>query len=298
MTVWPEQRAVEVADGVVAILHGQGEAGVSNAGLVLAGDHSLVIDTMTFPEMARGILDELERRRAAARVVLNTHHHVDHIGGNSVFAAAGARLVAHPETVRVIEAGGRPTEVYDGFMPQFRGLFATLEIVVPEPALGDGDGLDLPEGVELPTFVPAHTPADVAVWLPGPRALFTGDLCFFGVVPLALQGLLSTWIDALDALLALGPAVVVPGHGPVGGPAEVAVVRDHLAALLDAGRRAVADGVTLDDAVGAFDAGPVGEWLEGERTLVNLDRAMQEARGEIAAGDLDAIPTSFPRLLH
>jgi len=295
VTAWPEQRPVEVADVVVAIVHGHGESGVSNAGLVIDGDAALVVDTMTFPEMADGIVAELGRRRARPVTVLNTHHHVDHVGGNSVLAAAGGRLVAHPETARVIEHGGRPNEVYDGFMPQFRGRFASLDIVAPEPTIDD---LDLPTGVELRAFVPAHTPADVAVWLPERRVLFTGDLCFFGVAPLALQGLVSSWVTALDALLALGPETVVPGHGPVGGPDDVRVVRDHLAALLTAGRDAVGAGASLDDAVAAFDAGPVAGWLESERTPVNLERAMQEARGEIRAGDLDAIPSTFPSLLR
>ena len=179
-------------------------------------------------------------------------------------------------------------------MTAFPGRFADLEVLAPDPV---DETLDLPLGAALRSYVPAHTPGDTAVWLADERILFTGDLCFFGVTPLALQGLLSSWIVALDDLIALEPTVVVPGHGPVGGVADIVVVRDHLAALLAHGRAAVASGATLDDALASFDAGPVAEWLEAERAAVNLERAMQEARGEIDEHELSVIPPSFGRLL-
>ena len=293
MPEWPDQQAVEIGDGVVALVQGDGGAGVSNAGLVLEDGTALVVDTLMFPEMAQGLVDELAHREATAEVVLNTHHHVDHIGGNALFA--GARIVAHPRTVDTVHASGHPVAIYDAFMTAFRGRFADLEVVAPEPV---ADALDLPLGAALRSYVPAHTPGDTAVWLGDDRILFTGDLCFFGVTPLALQGLVSSWITALDDLLALEPVTVVPGHGPVGGPEDITLVRDYLANLLEHGRAAVADGVSLDDALAAFDRGAVEDWIEPERDVVNLERAMQEARGEIDQDELTVIPPSFGRLLH
>lgn len=293
MTVWPDQEVVDVADGVVAVLQGRGEAGVSNAGLVIEGGNALVVDSFMFPEMAVGLRREVERRNTRPVALLNTHHHVDHIGGNAVFA--DARLVAHPKAVETIEATGHPTAVYDGFMPAFRGRFDELEIVPPTSDLAS---LDKPRDAVLHPFAPAHTAGDVAVWVPGERVLFTGDLCFFGVTPLALQGLLSAWIEAIEALLRLEPLAVVPGHGPIGGPGDMKAVADHLRRLAEHGRRAVDGGATLDEALETFDPGPAGEWLESERTVVNLERAMQEARGEIDRDDVSAFPASFARLLQ
>jgi glyoxylase-like metal-dependent hydrolase (beta-lactamase superfamily II) len=292
VVTWPRQQVVELADGVVAVIHGDGEAGVSNAGLVIDDGRALVVDTMMFPEMGQGLVDELAHRGATADVVVNTHHHVDHVGGNSLFG--NARLLAHPRTVDTVHAMGMPAAIYDGFMPAFRGQFDHLELVAPEPVV---EAPDLPLQAALRGYAPAHTPGDTAVWLEAEGILFTGDLCFFGVTPLAVQGLVSTWIAALDDLLLLGPAVVVPGHGPVGGVDDVRLVRDHLQALFEHGRRAVGAGVSLDEALSEFDAGQVGEWIESERTLVNLERAMQEARGEIDPDDVSAVPPSFARLL-
>jgi glyoxylase-like metal-dependent hydrolase (beta-lactamase superfamily II) len=290
MTTWPDQAVTEVADGVVAVIQGGGEAGVANAGLVIADRQALVVDTMMFPEMAAGLVAELDRRGARAEVVLNTHHHIDHIGGNAVFPAA--RVVAHAGTVATVHASGHPWQIYDSFMSAFRGHFEDLEVRPPDPFPAE---LDLPNDAQLLSFAPAHTPADTAVWLESPRVLFTGDLAFFGVRPLALQGFVSTWVRALDELIALEPAVVVPGHGPIGTVDDLIGARTYLAAVLAHGRNAVADGVDLDEAVAGFDG---GDGIEAERDLVNIERAMQEARGEIDATHLDVLPPSFARLLH
>lgn len=296
MTVWPEQRATEVGDGVVAVIHGNGEAGVSNAGFVVDGDDALVVDTMTFPQMARQLRDHVERRGATPKLVLNTHPHIDHVGGNAVFADAGAPVVAHPVIARTVEATGLPVAIFDAFMPAFRGEFAKIDLHPPVPLTDDEAAL--PRGAQLRSYVPAHTAPDTAVWLPGDGVLFTGDLCFFGVAPLAIQGLLSTWVAALDDLIALEPRAVVPGHGPVGTVDDMRTVRDHLASVLDAGRRAVADGVALDDAYDDLDLGPVAGWIELERVKPNLERAMQEARGEASANRLDVLPPTSASLLH
>ena len=291
---WPEQRAVDVADGIVAILHGEGEAGVSNAGFVIDGSEALVVDTMMFPAMAKGLRDELERRGASPTLVLNTHPHIDHVGGNAAFA--DTRVVAHPVAAATVRTTGLPVPIFDAFMPAFRGEFAALGEVTPPDDLPDP--LELPRNGALRSYVPAHTPSDTVVWMPDERVLFTGDLCFFGVAPLAIQGLVSGWIAALDDLVALDPAVVVPGHGPVGTTAEIAALRAHFGRLVDAAGKAVEAGASIDDAYAELERDEVHDWLEAERIKPNLERAMQELRGEISATNLDVLPPSAFALLH
>lgn len=292
--IWPEQRAVDVADGVVAVLHGEGEAGVSNAGFVLEGSDALVVDTMMFPEMARGLRDELDRRGARPKLVLNTHPHIDHVGGNAAFA--DTTVVAHPVAATTVRTTGLPVPIFDAFMPAFRGEFAKLGEVHPPEALPQP--LELPRGALLRSYVPAHTPSDTVVWLPGERVLFTGDLCFFGVAPLAIQGLVSGWIAALEDLIALDPATVVPGHGPVGSTADISALRDHFVRIVDTARRAVDAEATIDDAYAELPRDEVHEWLEAERIKPNLERAVQELRGEISPEHLDVLPPSAFALLH
>lgn len=287
MNTWPKQQVCEVADGIVVIVHGQGEVGVSNASFIVEGNRAMVVDTMTFPEMARGMVHEIARRGAHVDAVVNTHHHIDHVGGNTLFA--GVPIVAHPASVQALQQLGLPVSRYDRLMPQFRGHFATLELSIPQPLF---DQIVPPRAGVLQAFTPAHTAADVTVWFPSSRVLIAGDLCFIGVTPLAVNGLISGWIAALDALIALQPAVVVPGHGPIGTMQDLIVLRDYFLAIQHTGREAVAHNLSPQDAQALLDTGPVAEWIESERNLINLERAMQEASGEIHRLALSAMPPS------
>lgn len=290
MSSWPKQTTYEVAEHIYAVIHGQGEMGVSNAAFIVEQARAFVIDTMTFPEMAASMAHEIARRGAHVETVLNTHHHIDHMGGNKTFA--DARILAHPRSIQAGQQLGFPIAVYEHLMPQFQGRFANLELVVPQP---------LPEQVALPqhgtllAFTPAHTAADLAVWFPTARVAITGDICFKGVVPLALNGLISGWIEALDALIALQPAVVVPGHGPLGTLEDLFVLREYFLTIQRIGREAVHANASLQDALAQLDPGLLAGWDEQKRHAINLERVMHEARGEISRTNLAAALLSEPK---
>lgn len=103
---------------------------------------------------------------------------------------------------------------------------------------------------ELANPAPAHTPGDSYVWLPQERIVFTGDIVFTGRL-LGVMDFSDTkgWIDAFDAVAALAPLQVVPGHGPA-VPLETARAdtRDYLATL----RREI--GALIDDGGSITDA--------------------------------------------
>lgn len=287
MSQWPRQTIHEVAEGIFSIVHGQGEVGVANASFVIEQGQAFVIDTMTFPEMAAHMAREIARRGAHVDAVLNTHHHIDHMGGNKVFA--DACIVGHPASISTVQKLGLPAPIYDRLMPQFKGRFADLELLIPVPLPHD---MTPPQGAQLLSFTAAHTPADIAVWFPQTRVLITGDICFNGVVPLAVNGLISGWIEALATLLALEPAVVVPGHGSIGTLEDLRTLRDYFTAIQQRGREAVQENLPLQDALVQFDPGPLAGWIEPERHAINLERVMQEERGEISRTDLSTMPLS------
>jgi glyoxylase-like metal-dependent hydrolase (beta-lactamase superfamily II) len=290
MSDWPTRRICEVADGIFTVVHGQGEVGVANATFVIEGQQTLVIDTMTFPAMALTMAEEITRRGGRVEIVLNTHHHIDHVGGNALFA--DSCILAHPASIGALQKLGLPVPVYHRLMPRFKDHFADLELVMPAPLPAH---LTLPRAGNLLAFAPAHTPADVAVWFPHSRVLIAGDLSFHGVVPLAVNSLISGWLAALDTLIALEPEVVVPGHGAIGSLADLYVLREYFTALWRLGRMAVQEHLTLRDALACFDPGPLAGWIEAERHAINLERVLQEIQGEISAADLSAMPLSTQR---
>jgi cyclase len=265
---------VEVGDGIVAIVSEPGTMGRSNSTLIRSGGAAMVVDTMLLPEMSQRIAEVARALGVTVDTVLHTHHHADHCGGNSVFG--DARIVAHHPTVPdIAKVLGEP-DLLDRIMPWHAGRFAALGARVPEPV--DVADLDIPSDGEALVFGPAHSFHDVALWFPAARVLIAADLCFSGVTPLGLHGSLPGWAEALGKLIALEPDVVVPGHGPVTTRQALADVRGYLLGLIAAAEDAVRSGGTADDALAGFDPGPVGDWLESDRTKLNMAKAIGEAR--------------------
>jgi len=270
------QRVVDVADGMFAAINGDGSLGLANSVVVQDGRSALVVDATLLPRMADDVRAEIDRRGARAELVLNTHHHADHVGGNAAFA--GVRVAGHPVTAQIVRRMMGHESELGRLMPAFAGELTGLELRPPEPtALLEA----LPRGGRLVCFTPAHSPADLAVWFPAERVLLAGDVCFNRVVPLAVHGMVSAWVSALDAVLALGPVTIVPGHGPVAGPGDVAALRAYLASVLAAAKRVAAGGASMLEALGSIDSGPVDGWIEPERTGLNFRRALREVRGEL-----------------
>ena len=98
---------------------------------------------------------------------------------------------------------------------------------------------------------PGHTPGDLVVLVPDVDVCFAGDLCFFGVTPLAFQGDPAMWADVLDAVVELADTIV-PGHGPIGGEAEVRDLQGYLR-------------VRRRPAIAAIPLGPWDERLDRDR---------------------------------
>lgn len=253
-----------IADGVWVWLQLPGETGVSNATVVADDDGLTVIDTLMVPsqwEPFRAAVDEIGL--PVPRVVL-THAHVDHVGGTSAFPHAA--IYASPATSAMLTQPP-PIEAYKSFMPQFADEFDELPGARQVTHVIEGSAM-LSERVEV-RLTAGHTPGDVIVLVDDADVLVAGDLCFFGVAPLAFQGDPATWADVLDAIADLEPRIV-PGHGPVGTPDDARTLARYLRACVDA---------QGDPA--AIPTGPWDDWIERDpRDAINVERAAMLARGE------------------
>jgi len=134
---------------------------------------------------------------------------------------------------------------------------------------------------------PAHTPGDAIVWLPDVRVVFAADVAFIGVTPVMWAGPVGNWLAALDRIAALEPEVVVPGHGPVCGLAELEAVARYWRWLEAATRPRLGRGdspykaaeqIALSD---EFREQEWARWISPERIVINCHILSREARGEL-----------------
>jgi glyoxylase-like metal-dependent hydrolase (beta-lactamase superfamily II) len=275
----------EVGDGLWAYVQGDGGWGWSNAGLVVDGDASLLVDTLFDLPLTASMLEAMRKATPAAEaidVVVNTHANGDHCYGNQL--VGGAEIVASTRSAEEME--NVPPSVMVGFLEAAPGLglmgeyveaifgsFAFEGITVSPPTRTFAGSLSLPVGdrtVELHELGPAHTDGDVIAWVPDAGVLFTGDLVFHGGHPIVWAGPVQRWIDACDRMLALSPSVVVPGHGPVGDRQAIEDQRGYFAWLVEEGTPRLTGGQSPMDAARELTGGPYAGWGDGERLVVNL----------------------------
>src|SRR6266436_2455160 len=209
----PTNKLHEIAEGVFVWLQPGGESGVSNAGVILDEDGITVVDSLMVRSQWEPFAAAVAGLGRPVRRLVLTHAHIDHVGGSQ-------------QTSDLLD-GEMPVVAYKAFMPAFTAEFDDLAEIGTRPVTHlVTDAAQLTPRVEL---LPAngHTDGDVMVLVADADVLFAGDLCFFGVTPLAFQGNPATWADVLDVVSELADTIV-PGHGPIGGNAEIRDLQQYL----------------------------------------------------------------------
>ena len=312
----------EVAPGTFAWLQPNGGWGESNAGLVVGDGEALLVDTLWDPALTGRMLGAMRDRVAAPiRTLVNTHSDGDHVWGNQLVAGE-AEIVATATAAHIIrEEPPAGLQRFQALAPRLRPLgklplpptrragrlgtyvgdmlapFDWSGVEITPPTREFSGELTLTAGgreVRLIEVGPAHTPGDLIVHVPDVDVVFAADVMFVGVFPVMWAGPTANWLAALDRIAALHPAVVVPGHGPVSGLDEVAVVRDHLAWVEQNAAPRLAAGRSVRDTArelidsNEFRGADWGGWDAPERiviTVATIDRHRRGATGPVGARD-------------
>ncbi|QTD47266.1 MBL fold metallo-hydrolase [Ottowia testudinis] len=230
---------------------------ISNAGFIVTSAGVVVIDALGSPVLAERLLAEIRKvtPQKVTHVIL-THYHADHVYGLQVFEKLGARIVAHQagrEYLYADTARLRLEQSRKDLAPWIDGkthLVAATEWIDARRELTVGD-----TRLVLQPVGPAHTPEDLAVYVPARKVLYAGDLVFRSRIPFVGQADSRNWIVSLDKLLAFDAAVVVPGHGPASTEArqDMQLTRDYLAYLRKTMGAAARDMTPFDEAYKATD---------------------------------------------
>jgi glyoxylase-like metal-dependent hydrolase (beta-lactamase superfamily II) len=257
-TKGPGFTVIRIGDGVYAALGDDGGPAGSNAGFIVGNNGVAVVDTFTAIAPAKDLLAEIRKiTNLPVRYVINTHYHLDHVGGNAVFAEAGATIVAHRNVF-----GWERTENLKFFgadpEPERRALVEAL--VLPDVTYNDAMDIRLGDRLIKVRYMPGHTGGDSVVILSGAKdktadIVFGGDIVWQKHLPNLIDASTGPWIETLDKLLADHPAAAfVSGHGGVASPADVKDFRDYLFTLRKAIAKAQADGKSGDELVTAVTA--------------------------------------------
>jgi glyoxylase-like metal-dependent hydrolase (beta-lactamase superfamily II) len=195
----------------------------NNLSVVITSDGVLVVNGGDNYLLARDLHAAIGKVTAQpVRWVVNENGQGHAFLGNSYWADQGVPIIAHRDAVEEIETHGQRSLA--AMQERNREKAAGTRVVVPGHPVGDHHILQLGDTrIEIIRFGPAHSPGDISVWLPGERILIAGDIAFhqrlLGIFP---DTDVAGWIESFDAMAALDPRIVVPGHG---APTDVATLR-------------------------------------------------------------------------
>jgi glyoxylase-like metal-dependent hydrolase (beta-lactamase superfamily II) len=228
------------------------EGFMSNAGFVITDDGVVVFDALGTPALGAQLIAEIGKLTdQPIRRIVVSHFHADHYYGLQAFQDVGIEIWAHRLGEDVLNS-----ELAQQRLAQRRtDLFPFVDEntrLVPADRWLDEDTVFELGGLSFRILHvgPAHSPEDLALEVVDDKVLFAGDMLFRGRIPFVGSADTERWLVALDLLIDLNPAVLVPGHGPASTDpqSDLKLTRDYLKFLRAAMGEAVAELKSFDEA--------------------------------------------------
>ena len=231
----------------------QRPGGGGNIGVQVGPDGVLLVDSLFAPLTDKLVAAVKQVTDEEIRFLINTHIHIDHVGGNENLAQMGVLIFAHDNTrLRFFEERSR--------YPRAGGSFVPQQPAAARPLITFNDTMSFHlngEEVQASLAPPAHTDGDTFVYFSESDVLHLGDVyrtTSYPIIDIYNGGSLRGTIAAMDQAIDLaGPDTkVIPGHGlEVVGRDEMIEFRDMILDIQDRVLAMILEGKKLDEVMAA-----------------------------------------------
>jgi cyclase len=307
-----------LTDGVYACIHEPGGAAYSNAGIIDLGGRTLLVDAFHTQAAGRALRQAAEAlfERPAETIVL-THAHSDHWIGASAFPASTTLLTSNITRQVCMEWGAKITEDFQNPAEWEEWLketeerlrteedrrvrvglehsitfigYALAEMAGYTPRYPDQTFEDTitfqgnTRNAEVRSLGRGHSEDDAALLLIGDGIAFIGDIGFFQTQPFLGFCDIDRYRGQMRFFRESGFQVLVPGHGPVGGKAAIALQLEYMDVMEELVGRVAQRGGSLEEALQIALPEPFNAWLMGgmERFEANVRFLFARCGGELA----------------
>src|SRR5215472_9201371 len=277
----PDFTVKKLGEGVYAAISPDRSPAGSNAGFVVGSAGVLVVDTFVDVAPAKELLAEIRKiTNLPIRFVVNTHYHLDHTGGNAVFAELGATILAHRNVRSWLRTENM--KFFPDATPEQKARVESL--VLPDEVYSDAVDIYLGSRLLQVRYLLGHTGGDSVVIVPDANVVFGGDLIWQKHFPNLIDANTADWIKTLEKLQAdHSSATFVSGHGDLASPEDVRKFHDYLVTLRDNIAKAQAQGKSgreLSDLVSAQIKEQYADWGFQQFIPRNIQQTAAELKGE------------------
>ncbi len=186
-------------------------------GFVVTRECVVLIDTPLVPSQARDWRKQIEEEAKSRPIdyILLTDHHRGHALGCQYFMPA--QVIGHERAHKEMQGytDNFRERIRNSFKrePEIQAQFDNIEIIPPHITFTDRASFILGDTTVQIIYVGGHTPATSIVWLEKERVCFVGDTIWTDQHPFMAQANSREWLQALNLIRELDPAIIVPGHG-------------------------------------------------------------------------------------
>jgi cyclase len=218
-----------------------------NAGFIITPEGVVVVNTTNSPFNARALLFEIRKRTSQpVRYVINTSGTPDLMLGNEAFEDFQPSILSTPQAAQAIHN-------YKNEFPARTGgnwkIAASMRGIHPLPPTGTFEREDTlkvgGQEIRLVNLGENASPGDAAVYLPGSKVLFLGNVFENEYIPQIGSANMDQWIETLRKVESWNVDVYVPGHGQPAGKPQVRQFRGFLEWLYGRVRSGFQEGKSL-----------------------------------------------------
>lgn len=217
--------SIDLGGGIHALYGGGGTIGIS-----VGEDGVFMIDDQ-YEQVSEKVIQAVrEISDKPIKVLLNTHWHSDHVGGNEAIAAGGTVIIAH-DNIRTRMSTDQVMESLGSEVP------ASPHSALPVITFDDSVTLHFnANDVAVVHVANAHTDGDSIVYFRQANVLHMGDVFFNGLLPfidVGSGGSLRGVVAGLNKGLSFADdnTKVIAGHGPMASTADLKRNSQELGAL-------------------------------------------------------------------
>ena len=247
-----------------------------NPGFVVTSEGIVMIDTPYRPSDAIAWREEV-MKKGEVRYLINTEPHGDHYTGNYFFPGTVIAQEGVREALKAVSVNQILERVAE-LDPQGMSLMAGYQLRPPTITFSKKLTLYLGSHTFELIHLPGHTAAEIGVYIPEERVIFTGDNVFHRVQAFLHESHPVEWLASLERIGELDIVCIVPGHGEVCDKSYLPEMAAFIREWIEVVRKAVEQGMTKQQAmesISFLDRYPMDIGLESRAKDVqrmNVDR--------------------------